>query len=408
MEHNREFHTVEASLLPFHWAVLVRDVARHWLMILTLSLAVGLGAYGMTELRHRPVYTASAAAAVSGHAGFSTAYGDLSVNTGLAQALAELMNSPLMQRTVLAEAGLEDFGGTVSASVIPETNLLTLEVTDRDPERALLACRAILDGHGTLTGAVVGDLTLEVLQNPVPPAAPSDPANAGNAMLRAMLLTAGALCLGLACLSYSRDTVRSGTEARRKLRCRYLGEIPHERKRHRIRVTDPGTGFRFRESIRRLRHRVERCMDGKRVLMVTSLLENEGKSTVAENLARSLARKHSRVLYVEWDCGDSAGGTVPEQEENSGLYMLKKPADMGELIGRAKENYDYVVLELPAMAVAADAEGIMELADAGLLVVRQNGAKAGELNRAIAALEKGRAELIGCVLNDTVSVGSRK
>jgi Mrp family chromosome partitioning ATPase len=57
------------------------------------------------------------------------------------------------------------------------------------------------------------------------------------------------------------------------------------------------------------------------------------------------------------------------------------------------------------MALVSDAEGMMELADASVLVVRQNKAKAGGINRAIATLEGGNAKLLGCVLNDVYATG---
>ena len=59
MEKNSEFHTVESSLLSFDVIVLVRDVLKHWLLVLTVALMVGVGAYVMTDLSYEPTYTAS-------------------------------------------------------------------------------------------------------------------------------------------------------------------------------------------------------------------------------------------------------------------------------------------------------------------------------------------------------------
>ena len=41
-----------------------------------------------------------------------------------------------------------------------------------------------------------------------------------------------------------------------------------------------------------------------------------------------------------------------------------------------------------------------DLADASLLLIRQNSAMASAVNRAIAALDQCKATLLGCVLND--------
>ena len=449
MDNNNEFYTAESGLLSFDVIVLVRDVLRRWLLVLALSLMVGVGAYVATDMSYEPSYTSTATFVVTSHSSGSTVYKNLSSTTSLATVFSDLMNSSLIRKTVLADAGLGNFRGTITASAIPETNLLTLKVTDGDPRTAYLVNRAIAEGHEALTYEVVGDITLEVLQHPVVPTAPSNRADAVGAMKRAMVLSAAALCMGLAYLSFVQDTVRSGTEVRKKLTCRYLGQIPHERKyktlrswlRHQktgVLITNPITSFGFGEVIRKLRHRVVRNMKDKKVLMVTSLLENEGKSTVAANLALSMARKHSRVLFLECDLRKPAGCTILEQDwkgpgvrdvligkakpeaavvrdKTSGLYMLlepkrlRNPAElvgseaMRKLIGWAREHFDYVVLDLPPMAVAMDAESVVDFADASLLVVRQNTAKAGDLNKAIATLENGHAELLGCVLNNTFS-----
>lgn len=75
------------------------------------------------------------------------------------------------------------------------------------------------------------------------------------------------------------------------------------------------TSFRFVESIRKLRRRVEQHMDGGKVLIVTSLLENEGKSTVAVNLALAMEQKGKRVLLIDCDLRKPACGMVLGQSK---------------------------------------------------------------------------------------------
>ena len=296
---------------------------------------------------------------------------------------------------------------------------------------------------------MVDGIALEVLQNPKVPTAPMNYANAAGQMKKMMLMAAAAVCALLAVLSYYRDTVRSGKEARTKLDCDFLGEIPHEEKyktlvsriRHRktsILITNPITSLRFVETIRKLRRRVEQNMHGDKVLMVTSLLENEGKSTVAVNLALAMAQKRSKVLLIDCDLRKPACHALLEQknvtyglrdvlagkavladamirDKKSNLYLLlekrgvKNSGDlvssekMQALLSWARKEFDFVVLDLPPMAEVSDAESVMEFADASLLVVRQNVAMAPAVNKAIAALDGGKAKLLGCVLNNVYS-----
>ena len=61
---------------------------------------------------------------------------------------------------------------------------------------------------------------------------------------------------------------------------------------------------------------------------------------------------------------------------------------------------DVVLIDTPPMAANADGEYIAHLADAALLVVRQDRAPVRVLNDTIDVIKNAGAELIGCVLNN--------
>ena len=449
METTKSLHTDNTSLLPFDPIVLLRDVLKRWLVIVLVSLMVGVGTYIVTDLQYSPIYQTKTTFVVTTRSSSSTVYSNLSSTSNLAGVFTELLNSSILRKSIVQEMGVTSFGGTIDTKVIPNTNLITMTVTDSNPRTAFLATRAIIDHHESLTYQVVDDIQLEVLQSPVVPMVPINRVGASERMLRMMILAALATAVLLAVMSYLRDVVRSASEARNKLDCDFLGEIPHENKfktlsarlrnqKSSILISSPVTGFRFVESIRKLRRRVEKHMGSEKVLMVTSLLENEGKSTVAVNLALALEQKKNRVLLIDCDLRKPACHKVLEQEkfsfginnilhdnanlsdcflryQETDMYMLlakKGERNTGDLIVSprmksmlewAKQNFDYIVMDLPPMSAAADAEGMADLADACLLVVRQNVAFAPELNNAIGNLEKHRAKMLGCVLNNVYS-----
>lgn len=446
MEYTNEHPGTETGFLSFDPVILLRDALKQWLLILLATLAVGVGTYIKTDMDYKPVYRTTTTFVVTTRSSSSTVYSNLTSTTGLASVFTELLNSSVLRKSILQEIGSPSFDGSINAQVVSETNLLTVTVTASDPRTTFLVAQAIIDHHEEITYQVVDGIALEVLQTPSVPLAPVNYANATGQMKRMMLLTAAAVFALLLVASYCRKTVRSAQEAQARLDCHYLGEIPHEKKyktlfswlRHRkisILITNPIASFRFVENIRHLRRRVEQHMHGDKVLMVTSLLENEGKSTVAVNLALALAQKHPKVLLIDCDlrkpachalleqknvpCGvrDLLSGRaslsdVTLQDRKSGLYLLlEKRGDrnsgdllssgnMQTLLEWARKEFDYVVLDLPPMAVVSDAETVMEYADASLLVVRQNTAAAPAVNKAAEALENGKARLLGCVLNN--------
>ena len=446
MEKTNEFYMENASLLHFDPIVLLRDVAKRWLVIVLAALAVGVGSYIYTDMTYQPVYRATTTFVVTARGSATTVYSNLSSTSNLAGVFTELLNSSLMRKTIVREMGVSSFDGTIDTAVVPNTNLITVTVTDSNPRMAFLASQTIIDHHEDLTYQVVDNIQLEVLQSPVVPIAPVNRSGAAQQMKRMMVLAALAAAAILAVMSYLRDTVRSATEVQEKLDCDYMGEIPHEnkyktiaarlrRKKSSILIANPLTGFRFVESMRKLRRRVEQRMGDGKVLMVTSLLENEGKSTVAVNLALAMEQKHKRVLLIDCDLRKPACHIVLDQKkftyginevlhntaelsdcflryQDKDMYLLlakKGERNTGDLIVSkrmeamldwARKNFDFIVLDLPPMNVAADAEGMADLADATLMVVRQNVAFAPELNNAIGNLEGHRAKMLGCVLND--------
>ena len=446
MEKTNEFYMENASLLHFDPIVLLRDVAKRWLVIVLAALAVGVGSYIYTDMTYQPVYRATTTFVVTARGSSTTVYSNLSSTSNLAGVFTELLNSSLMRKTIVREMGVSSFDGTIDTAVVPNTNLITVTVTDSNPRMAFLASQTIIDHHEDLTYQVVDNIQLEVLQSPVVPIAPVNRSGAAQQMKRMMVLAALAAAAILAVMSYLRDTVRSATEVQEKLDCDYMGEIPHEnkyktiaarlrRKKSSILIANPLTGFRFVESMRKLRRRVEQRMGDGKVLMVTSLLENEGKSTVAVNLALAMEQKHKRVLLIDCDLRKPACHIVLDQKkfthginevlhntaelsdcflryQDKDMYLLlakKGERNTGDLIVSkrmeamldwARKNFDFIVLDLPPMGVAADAEGMADLADATLMVVRQNVAFAPELNNAIGNLEGHRAKMLGCVLND--------
>lgn len=449
MDKNKEFQTQENGLLPFDPIILVRDVCKRWLVILVAAVIVGVAAYIVTDISYTPSYQTNTTLVVSTRGSSTTVYSNQSSATSLANVFTELLNSSILRQKVLETSGLERFSGSITTSVIPNTNLITIQVTAPDPREAFLMTRALLENHEELTYQIMGDVVLEVLQKPTIPVSASNSLNPQGNMQKAMLITAVLACLLLAYLSYNRDTVRSGKEVRKKLDCWYLGEIPHEEKYRTLRakirrpktsilITSPTVSFHFLETIRKIRRRVEQQMNGKQVLMVVSLLENEGKSTVAVNMALAMAKKHNRVLLIDCDlrkpactkllnvkwngpgvrnvlAGSAEPADVIIEDGRSGLHLLleKTPTrNSGDLIGSsnmenllvwARANYDFVVLDLPPMSAVTDAERMMELADGTLLVVRQNAAAAPALNKVIASLSSGKAKLLGCVLNNVYS-----
>lgn len=275
MQEKREHQMEQAEAASLEPITILRDILRRWYVVLAAALLIGMAAYVVTEQRYTPVYQTNTTLVVSARGSSTTVYQNLSAASNLATVFSEVLNSSLLRKEILNQLGMTAFDGTISASVIEETNLLTMRVTASDPRTAFLVTQEVIKNHGIVSYQVLGDTVLEVLQKPVVPTAPSNPLYLGAVMKKAALLAGVVMCALLGMLSYLRSTIRTKHEAKRKLNCRFMGEIRHERKyktllamlkrkKTSILVSNPTTSFQFTETFRKLRRQVEQHMPMRR------------------------------------------------------------------------------------------------------------------------------------------------
>ena len=177
-----------------------------------------------------------------------------------------------------------------------------------------------------------------------------------------------------------------------------------------------------------------------KVLVVTSALPSDGKTTVAMNLALAHARNGRRVLLIDADLRNGQVGTLLGLPRTAGLSdLLDGSADIGAVLTRvpsdagsdlhvmpcgtlthnaarlfsgddlqallewARERYDAVVVDTPPVNAVADAVLIASKGDSILLVARFGATTLDALAFAMEQLHVVRASVTGAVLNDVDS-----
>lgn len=448
-QENWEKQNEAYNALAYDPGILVRHVLKRWYVILLAALLAGMLAFVYVDQTYEPIYTTNTTFVVSSRNNSSTTFQNLQATSNLATTFSQVLNSSLLRNKVVDELGLPGFSGNIQTAVAEGTNLITMQVNGPDPRTTFLVTKSVIENHSIVSQQVLGDIVLEVLQDPVVPMRPSNPVESGHIMKKAAVLSAVAVFLLLLVMAYLRDTVRSKQEAEKKLAEPVVGQLHHETKDKKswlrlgkhpktsILITNPTTSFTYVEEMRKLRHQIERRMpqDGK-VLLVTSMLENEGKSTIAANIALSLAKKQHKVLLIDFDLrrpscykvlnqqvqtvgvSDVLSGraklestvVVFSQQKQLDLLMeyqahrvtedLLSAEKTRKLLDQARQTYDYIVLDTAPMSAAPDAEYLAEAADASILVVRQDMASARMLNNALDVLHRAPSKLLGCVLND--------
>lgn len=429
------------------WSV-VQDIIRNFWVILLIAASALLGVSTYSKLAYVPEYTSTATIAVSAKTTASS-YSALTTTMQMAEVFAEVFQSDVLAAKVEEQMGGEELDGRITASVIPETNLMTVGVTSSNPEQAFRTLDLVLENYPSISDYLFDNAVLEVIEGPIVPVSPSNALPTGKYMILA--LAAGILLpvLIIVVLSALRDTVQTQQAAKRKLDGEMLGTIVHEeknkivaakRKKKKVAalITNPLVSFSYMESYQNLCSKLDYHMRRRKqkILLVSSAQENEGKSTVAANLAIGLASRNRKVLLLDCDFRKPAMQKVfeikTEQKDDFGYYLSSSDAKGGMLVflkkfgihlgvnqvsydssqrmitsqkmknflEKQRAEQDYIIIDSPPMLLASDTEALASLADAALLVVRQDQTTAPDINDCIDALKQTSVDFVGYVLND--------
>jgi capsular exopolysaccharide synthesis family protein len=200
-------------------------------------------------------------------------------------------------------------------------------------------------------------------------------------------------------------------------------------------VNGPATAFA--EALRALRTELlhSRGPAPPKIILVTSSVPGEGKTTVSSNLAALLARSGKQVLLVEADMRNPSlslgldslkespnglGVLLTDGERTldevaiegiSGMRVLRAgpiPAFPAELLDSERmrnllENwslqFDHIVLDSPPLLAVTDAAVLSHMADVTLLIARPGFTSSKALRRAYKLIEQNKETQVGVVLN---------
>jgi len=442
MEHNSENNILEHADL----VSMGKDVLREWWVILLVALSAAMLSYVVSQETYEPKYTSTATFTVTSRN--SNYYQNLTYTQELAKQFSFILKSNALQNKVMEELGMDSFQTETSAEVTEGTNLLVLKVTAGTAMESYRAIRSILNNYRQISDKVMEDVFLETLQPPSIPSAPDAPDQSGRVSKLAALAAALGMMALLAVLSFLRDTVKKEQDARKKVDALFLGNIWHEKKYYRLKrkqermvsmcITNPMRSFRFVEANRLAASRIRSRMDKKetQILLITSVAENEGKSTVAANLALALSQQHKKVLLIDADFRKPAQYKIFDRREKEGqdlVQVLKEGCRIQNLvqnpegtelyavfnretvdrledlkaIGRLetilaflRKRMDYIILDSPPAMAVADVQEIAAYADASLLVIQKDKVLSRDINDAIDMLNETKAKVLGCILND--------
>lgn len=418
---------------------------KRWLVIVAFTLLGLVGGFAFASAQ--PVLYQATSGVYLAAASGDTTQAQLQGSTyaeNVVQSYVELATEPVVLKPVSTRVGVpvEQLSKSVTADLQPNTVVIKVTATDRNPARAAAIADDVTASLATAAQKLSSaggkpSIVLHSVAEATTPTHPSSP----NWPFILLSGTGLGLLLGLV-YAFARQLLDTRIGSDDDLRAvtgkegaPYLGSLSHRRGRNRsasVLLTEPHSAAA--EEYRRVVTNIEFAGIDRRIrsTTVTSALSGDGKSTTAVNLAVAAAERAQRVLLVDADLRRPSvaeylgidggvgltnvllGSATPAQAIQrvgsvdvlpSGMLppnvtQLVTSDAMARLFQELLMRYDFVVVDAPPLLPVVDALTFAKLTDGALLVARQRSTRRKQFRLALESLQHVGATVLGVVLND--------
>ena len=234
------------------------------------------------------------------------------------------------------------------------------------------------------------------------------------------------------------DEIKTGSESKQK------------KKQSKKRIVCENLSFAAKEAFKRLRTNLVMSFPQEdtscHLIGITSAQPSDGKSTVAINLAFSLAELGKKTLLIDADMRRASIHEKAGMEKTPGLSNLmgstnsiasamrkyqsstssvafdiipggdvpQNPSEllnskrMATLLQTLSTAYEYIIIDLPPIGAVVDAVSVAREIDGMLVVIRENTCPRGLLTECMQQLEYAGVEVLGFVVNGALEGSGKK
>lgn len=433
-------------------ADVINALKKLWIILLVIVVVCTLRLYFATTISYTPKYVASATVSVTTP---SSSYADVEAASQMAEVFPYVLDNGVLEDVIIKDLGLDSMPGSVSVKAEEGMNMMTISASSGDPQMAYDLLMSVINCYPEVTEYIFGPTSLEILdETGIPSDTQKEVVVRGSykrGALQGIIISGIILCIYV----MSKQTVRSKDKLKKQINIKELGSLPYVRLKKRKKqefnnlcILNERIPSYYEEALRRLRIQILREMesDDCRVLMITSSVPEEGKTTVSVNVALSLAKQGKRVILVDCDPRNpSIAGVLQREKENRPgigsmirgeisvdeamervdlggtelkvLYggepnsrdsALFGTAKMKKFIENLERKADYVILDTAPAELLSDALFLSKYIDAAVYVIRYDHTKMKSIRNGIGILGVHGVKILGFVFNGDKSSGNQR
>ena len=358
--------------------------------------------------------------------------------TQMAATFPHIINSGIMD-DIISNDLRRPFSASLNASAVTDTNIFEVEVTSNSALDSYDVIQSVIKNYPKVAEHVIGDTRMNIIEGSEPVLA-TKPYNEGYYYKYVVLFGLLGILIGVFVAfvdSRFRKTVTGKADIESYFNGKCICEIPMVRRKRTsktesiLKIGPSLSGFS--ESIRVLKQRTRNILknDGAKVVGITSTIQDEGKTTVAYNLARALSGGNSKVLLIDMDLHNrdiqkninrrkdvpDTGITDVVAGKSALTDVINSVSDTFDVLFAGNENikfrkykfadifefvrtyYDYIIVDMPTCGIVSETVSIADFCDELLFVVRANAVSPDKVYNALKDMAFSDVKMMGFVVN---------
>jgi len=440
----------------------IRILLKYWQIILLSTVLGGFTGWGLSKWVFTPVYEASttifAWESSDDDKALKAKYLDIEANTRLVNDYREIITSRKVQNEVdrlkqqkFVNESKKNY--SISSDIQRNTRIVKIVASSSNPEVAAFIANTTAEVFTRMVKDIMNLKSIQIIDAAELPVNPVKPRPLVNTIFGLMIGLCFALLLAL--IRELLDwTIKIPEEVLERIGKNVIGTIPEakngdnsrksrQKAKYGVAIRTPRffsnekNNHAIAEAFKILRTNIEFMIPGKsksRIVMFTSALPGEGKSTIIANLASSMCESGKKVLVLDCDLRkpfmhkffsvDNSKGLVsiivgsalsqdvihrnvhevaldlissgPIPPNPTELMMTDK---FKQLLEELSQSYDYIFIDAPPTLNMADTAIIGHLADATIFVITAGKTRIEIIKRCLRQLSQTNVEVSGILLN---------